>query len=186
MQIDKRYKLHYACSDDEYRPALNAVHLEEDYLIATNGHILVMVKPDDCENDIPGNIPKEVFKEITKGKKSEPAELHCKENDIEYGNNGHTTNVKKITDPFPDYKAVLPKECKPVFVLKFNFKELEKLYKACGGPDGFGNIRMTFTNDNVENESNGKFLVCTGPIPVKVDKEEQGNDAKAILMPARI
>ena len=29
MQLDKKYKLHYACSDDEFRPVLKSIRFEK-------------------------------------------------------------------------------------------------------------------------------------------------------------
>ena len=68
MQISKKFKLHKACDQDKQnlRPALKTVHFDGTNLVATDGHILAVIKPKVDKNEKPGNIPARAFQDAQK------------------------------------------------------------------------------------------------------------------------
>src|SRR5574343_138133 len=72
-------------SDDELRPAMNGVYVDDNVLVATDAHALVVYKNSDFKKDYNGKIIDLPTYIKTKGK-----------------------NVRTIDARFPDYKQVIP------------------------------------------------------------------------------
>ena len=185
MQVSKQFKLHKACAKDALRPALQSIHFDGENLVATNGHILAIVKPLTDKNDQPGNIPIKAFIEASKmGTKKEEAKLTIESNQVKIGENGNGQAFDLVQELFPEWEKIMPnpkiKE-KPVFKLRFNVDLLKQLSEAMGSTTGI--ITMYFSNDNM---SDGKgYLTCQSAIPVTVDDQydENNNDSQGIIMP---
>jgi len=188
MQVSKQFKLHKACDNDKgsLRPALQSIHFDGKNLVATNGHILAVVKPEIDKNDKPGNIPMKAFIEASKiGTKKENAKLTTTEHQVKIGENGNGQAFDLILDKFPDWQAVMPsKEIKekPVFKLRFNVDNLKRLTEAMGSTTGI--VTLYFSNENMDDHG---YLTCERAIPITVDDayERSDNNSQGILMPVR-
>lgn len=178
MQIESKYKLEKACSNDKTRLVLNSPYFDKENgkMIACDGRMLAVVPVDDIQdNEKSGHVSIDAIKAARKspfGKTTGKSEIIC---------NG---SLKVSTGPefpredigrFPQYEQALPDPKREIkFRVALNPELLLDLCYAIGFDPKSGN--------------NGSFVTLEfhDEFSAMEVKYSRSPDARAILMPGRL
>ena len=171
MKIDINYKIDLAANPKENREALRHPYLEGDQVIATDGHILAVVPIERDNNDTDGPIPSDAFKELKKATgRGLVGEIECSVS-IKLVN-GLIFDRPEVSQ-YPSWREVVPRENKEVLTtVSFNPELLLKLAKAIGSSYG---IKLVIYKDDKEDKG-----------PMRVESNDNDNEAYGVIMPMRI
>ena len=128
MKITK-FQIELICSKDDLRPAIQGILIENGYAIATDCHMLVIMRLKDmgmqCLEVFNGKIIKsDIFKKINNRK------LYVKVFDGKIDIDGYIVSEPFIDERFPDYKDVLPVDNMEVGIIGLAAEKLNIIQKV--------------------------------------------------------
>lgn len=151
------FPLHELCSKEEMRPAMMSVLLENSYAVATDGHVLGIVKSPPRHKRVT------VYSKVWQKFRSLVS--------------GRTFNAQKLAETFtlevpdesaknyPNWKEAIPKEDHKVLSVVLNVNKLHQLVKALKIYKG--ECKLEFYRKKGEN---GNFPVAVSVIPIRADE----------------
>jgi DNA polymerase III sliding clamp (beta) subunit (PCNA family) len=132
MKFERSIKLEVFASKDETRPHLNHVYLDtiDNVMVATDGHRMIVTPVSDTESDHNGPVTAESLAAARKlaTRNGEPS-IHA--NGALALDNG-TSFARPSTEPFPQWRQVMPKPGKQDQTVGVNARFLAGVFQALG------------------------------------------------------
>ena len=173
MVINKKYKPELIVSEDSTLPNIGHPHLDRNKqkVIATNGHMMIILPVQCADADTSGAVPKDALKVARKeARKSSNVLLEL--NGAAKATNGQTFPRPDLS--FPPYEQLIPNFGNAkTHTFAFNATYLKALSDALG-IEKYTGVQITINLDDVE-----------APILVRSTAEKTPEDAIGILMPTR-
>lgn len=124
-----KFPIELICSKDELRPAMTGVLIDNGYAVATDGHVLVIMKLADMQmpflEEFNGKIIKaDVFKRINNSK------LYVTVENDQIIVDGDIIGSPFIDAAFPNYTCVLPSENGELGIIGVDAENLARIQKA--------------------------------------------------------
>jgi hypothetical protein len=193
MRFEKKFKVHKACSNESFRPALCSVRFTGKRLVATDGDILAVVPviSNESDKDTPNNIPAEAIQKAVSGYKKIEAEVYSNgsievKNQTKASEQPSWSRFEKVNEKYPAYPRLVVKAKKvaekPLFKVALNVSMLSRLAEA------MGTKTVTLSFDQHDFEECENFLSYQNQISVEPgpkDKREN-NESYGLIMPIRL
>jgi hypothetical protein len=181
MRIDKTHKIELVASTDTTRTALCALHLNAEpdddgrgHLVATNGHMLVKLPAELCDDDTTGPIAPQALKAARKLAKGDE-KLGVKANGSLVLIDG-STQPRRDVGQYPPYKQVIPSNERKTVTVGLNAEYLWRLCQALGGSKAAAFVKLEIPVCEKGEES------TLDPLVVR----RSDSDGLGVLMPCRL
>lgn len=140
--MDKLPKLHLLASNDDLRPAMKNIHVDNGIATSTDGHVMARLDITECFMNpelLNGfQIPKEIWDQLCNAKQRTVEIFDSEKPVIVFDIEGHNVKyfIKESKETYPDFYRVLDiflrKDLKPVCRMSFNPSLIQRIKRGCG------------------------------------------------------